>query len=83
MRRDCTRGVVDRDRRALFSDITVGPAGAGAAVRGARCSRSFSSSSRERASLEATRREVPAPHARARRQASSPPSREDFDNHAG
>ena len=27
------RGVVSRDRRALFSDITVGPASAGAAVR--------------------------------------------------
>ena len=32
------RGVVSRGRRALFSDIEVGPAGAGAAVRDARCS---------------------------------------------
>ena len=31
------RGVVSRDRRALFSDITVGPAGAGASARGDRC----------------------------------------------
>ena len=75
------RGVVSRDRRALFSDITVGPAGAGATARGDRCP-SFPSS-RERASREAARRDVLAPHARARRQPSQLQSREDFDNHAG
>ena len=42
------RGVVSRDRRALFSDITIGPAGAGADMCNTRCS--FSLSSRERTS---------------------------------
>ena len=74
------RGVVSRERRALFSDIVVGLAGAGAAAQGGRCP--SSSSSRERASGEAARRDVLAPQARARR-SSPPPSREDFDNHAG
>ena len=58
------RGVVSRDRRALFSDITVGPAGAGVAARGDRCP--SSPSSRERASGEAARRDVLAPQARRR-----------------
>ena len=74
------RGVVSRDRRALFSDIVVVPAPAGVAAQGGRGP--SSPSSRERASGEAARRDVLAPQARARR--SSPPrSREDFDNHAG
>ena len=74
------RGVVSRDRRALFSDIVVGPAGTGAAAQGGRCA--SSSSSRERASGEAARQGVPASQARAHHSPPSP-SREDFDNHAG
>ena len=72
------RGVVSPDRRALFSDITVG---AGVMARGGRCP--CSPSSRERASREAARRDVLAPHSRARCQSPPPRSGEDFDNHAG
>ena len=74
------RGVVSRERRALFSDIVVVPAPAGVAARGGRGP--SSPSSRERASGEAARRDVLAPQARARRPP-PPLSREDFDNHAG
>jgi len=74
------RWVVSRDRRALFSDLVVGPAGTGAAAQGGRCA--SSSSSRERASGEAARQGVPASQARAHHSPPSP-SREDFDNHAG
>ena len=71
------RGVVSRNRRALFSDITVGPTNVGTTTLSARCP--SSPSSRKRASREAARQGAQAPHARARCQ----PSREDFDNHAG
>ena len=74
------RGVVSRDRRALFSDIVVGPAGTDVAAQGGRCA--SSSSSRERASGEAARQGVLASQARAHHSPPSP-SREDFDNHAG
>ena len=75
------RGVVDCGRRALFSDIAVGPVGVGVVSLGA-CF-SSSPSSRERTSPEAARQEVPAPRAHMRQPSPPSLSREDFDNHAG
>ena len=74
------RGVVSRDRRALFSDIDTpaadedaecSPSRSAAVVRTTR--RSCSSSSRKGASQEAARQDVQAAHARARRHSDEDP----------